>query len=137
MNKFRLQIVTPKSVIYDGEIVSITAPGADGEITVLHNHAPLFSLLKEGVVTVRDGVDENFYSIGGGYLETSGKNVVLLVNRAYGQDELDESDIEQARIKAEKEVKEAPTKADREEALRVLKRSIIDMKILKKAKKKS
>ena len=28
-------------------------------------------------------------AIGGGYLETDGKNVQLLVTRAYGQDEID------------------------------------------------
>ena len=136
-NKLKLQIVTPKRVIFEKEIDSITAPSKSGEITVLPHHTSLFTLLHEGVVIVRGEGDETSFSIGGGYLETDGNHVNVLVSRAYGQDELDEKDIEAARQEAERRLKEAPTDEARHEAMEMLRRSTIDMKVLKRFKKKT
>ena len=40
-----LKIITPKKVVLEHEVRSVTAPGADGEFTVLPRHTKLFSLL--------------------------------------------------------------------------------------------
>lgn len=135
MNKFHLRIITPKRVVLEEEAESITAPAAGGEITVLYQHTPLFSLLKEGVVTVRKDRDESHFSIGGGYLETNGKEVNVLVSRAYHQDEIDEKEIEAARKKAEEDLKTAKTEEERHEAMLTLRRSIVDLKVLKKRRR--
>ena len=131
MHQFNLRIITPKRIVAEVEVVSVTAPGVGGEFTVLFNHMPLFSLLKEGVVTVRTDGDESFFSIGGGDLETTGKEVNLLVSRAYGQDEIDEKEVEKARMEAERLVKEAPSEVERKQALEQFRRSVVDLKVLK------
>lgn len=137
MHKLKLQIITPKKLVLEEEIDSITAPAKDGEITVLPKHTALFSLLKEGIVTVRIGSNESNFSIGGGYLETDGREVKLLVSRAYNQDELDEAAVLKAQQEAEKRAKEAPTEEARHEAMEQLRRSIVDMKLLKKVRRKT
>ena len=47
-----LEIVTPEKKIFEGEVSIATFPGADGSFQVLNDHAPLISLLKEGVVEI-------------------------------------------------------------------------------------
>ena len=47
-----LEIVTPEAVVFSSEIDSVMVPGVDGEFQVLSNHAPLVSVLNEGVVKV-------------------------------------------------------------------------------------
>jgi F-type H+-transporting ATPase subunit epsilon len=136
MTLLQLRIITPKAVVLEEEIESITAPGADGEVTVLARHVPLFLLLKEGVVTIRKDGDENFFSIGGGYLETNGKQVNLLVSRAFGQDQIDQKEVEAARAKAEQDLKDAPTEEARHNAMLSLRRSMIDLKVLGKIKRR-
>lgn len=135
MTILHLRIITPKKVVLEDEIESITAPGSEGELTVLPRHVALFTMLKEGVVTIRTKGDETLFSIGGGYLETNGKEVNVLVSRAYHQDEIDEKEVETARLDAEKLIKEAPTDALRHEAMTSLRRSIIDLKVLRRRKK--
>lgn len=132
MKLFSLRIITPKKVVLEDEVSAITAPGSDGELTVLYNHMPLFALLNEGVVTVRKDRDESFFSIGGGYVETTGKEVNLLVSRAYHQDEIDEREVEKARIEAEKRLKEAPSEEARHSAMLQLRRSLVDLKVIRK-----
>ncbi len=136
MSQLRLRIITPKKTVFEQEINSITAPASDGEVTILPGHMPLFSLLTEGVVTIRTEGDENYFSIGGGYLETNGKAVNLLVSRAYGQDQIDEAEITKAKAHAEQLIKEAPNEAARHEAMMQLRRSLIDLKVLSKVKKR-
>ena len=38
--------------VFDGEVVSVTVPGTAGEMTLLANHAPIISPLKEGTILI-------------------------------------------------------------------------------------
>jgi F-type H+-transporting ATPase subunit epsilon len=136
MKALSLKIITPKKVVLEDEVYSVTAPGMAGELTILPTHIPLFAVLKEGVVTIRKEKDESLFSIGGGYIETDGKTLHLLVSRAFGQDELDEKDIEEARKKAEKLLSETKDETERQHAMQALRRSFIDMKVLKRVRRK-
>ena len=44
-----LKIITPRKVVHKEEVKSVTLPSAEGEITILPKHVPLFSLLQEGI----------------------------------------------------------------------------------------
>jgi len=132
-----LKIITPKKIVFEKEVNSVTVPTADGEITILPHHTNLFSLLKEGVIKIKDNQNEDYFSIGAGYIETDGKEVTILVSRAYGQDEIDEQFINQAMEEAKKVLSQAKTEQDRQAALSMMRRAIIDSKLLKKRKQKS
>lgn len=47
-----LEVVSPESVLFNGEVISVSLPGVDGSFQVLNNHAPIVSILKRGTVTV-------------------------------------------------------------------------------------
>ena len=49
---FRLTILNPKHVLYEGEARSVFVPGDRGEFEILPMHAPIVSLLKPGKVIV-------------------------------------------------------------------------------------
>src|SRR3989344_1273162 len=89
-NTLHLKIITPSKVIVEDYVEAVTAPGADGEMTVLPQHANLFSMLKEGILKIQKKSEEDFLAIGGGFLETDGIELNILVSRAYRQDEIDE-----------------------------------------------
>lgn len=55
MKALSLKIITPKKVVLEDEVNSVTAPGLSGELTILPIHVPLFAVLKEGVVTIKKG----------------------------------------------------------------------------------
>src|SRR3990167_5895030 len=97
-----LKVITPKKLAYEKEVMSLTAPSAVGEITILPKHSSLLSLLEEGVIVIKTAKEVEYLSIGGGYLETDGKNVRILISRAYGQDEINESTTQKALENAKK-----------------------------------
>jgi F-type H+-transporting ATPase subunit epsilon len=47
-----LEIVSPEAVLFKGEVTSITLPGVDGSFQILNHHAPIVSILKEGLVKI-------------------------------------------------------------------------------------
>lgn len=48
----QLEIITPESKLFTGEITSVQMPGADGLFQVLNDHAPIISTLVNGSVKV-------------------------------------------------------------------------------------
>ena len=47
-----LEIVSPESQLFKGEVTSVSLPGVDGSFQILNNHAPIVSILKQGTVKV-------------------------------------------------------------------------------------
>ena len=95
------------------------------------------SLLKEGIITIKKDGNEDYLAIGGGYVETNGKQLHILVSRAYGQNEIDEQLTKRAIESAEKILKDVKEKPERARASSLLRRSLIDMKLLRKRRRAS
>jgi F-type H+-transporting ATPase subunit epsilon len=47
-----LEIITPESKIFSGEVEAVQLPGLDGSFQVLKGHAPIISALQHGKVKV-------------------------------------------------------------------------------------
>ena len=75
-----LEILTPEKKIFEGNVIIVTFPGADGSFQVLDNHAPLISLLKEGVVEYKSKESSQSVTITGGVVEVLKNKVVLLAD---------------------------------------------------------
>ncbi|MDH7476599.1 MAG: ATP synthase F1 subunit epsilon [Microgenomates group bacterium] len=135
MVKLKLKIITPRKIIKEEEVDSISVPTSDGEITILPKHINLFTLLKEGIVKIKTGDKEDYLAIGGGYLQTDGYLVNLLVSRAYGQSEIDEKLTQKAIEEAKTLIKQSKDEKEKAEAISLLRRSMIDFKLLKRRKK--
>lgn len=131
----KVKIVTPKKVVKELEADSITAPTTQGEITVLPKHENLFTLLEEGIITIRTQKEEDYVAIGGGYLETDGDNLQILVSRAYGQDEIDEDLTQKALQNAKEILQDNKDRQQVVEASAIMRRSLLDLKLLKKRKR--
>jgi len=73
-----LEILTPEKKFFEGEVTIVTFPGADGSFQVMDHHAPLISLLKEGVVEFKGKEGTKNLGITGGVVEVLKNKVILL-----------------------------------------------------------
>jgi len=73
----KVSVISPESVLFDGEVSSVVAPAFDGEIGILEGHAPLMTLLGKGALRLSGGSSKNF-QIEGGFLQVI-NNVVRIV----------------------------------------------------------
>ena len=75
----KLEIITPISTLFTGEVSLVQLPGIDGLFEILKSHAPLVSALKEGRVKVMDDQNqEQYFDIRGGVVEVSNDKVLVL-----------------------------------------------------------
>ncbi len=79
----KIEIITPDSRIYSGEIRSVRVPGRKGSFQVLQNHAPVISTLEAGpVIIVDEEGGEVRYEISGGVVEVKQNKIILLADSA-------------------------------------------------------
>jgi F-type H+-transporting ATPase subunit epsilon len=83
MDKLKLEILTPNGVIYNGEALSVTLPGEEGEFGVLAGHSCLTTLLEAGVVDI-EKEDKSVESIliNWGVVQVDEEKVIVLVEGA-------------------------------------------------------
>ena len=75
----KLEIITPSSTLFSGDVTLVQLPGIDGLFEILKSHAPLVSALKEGRVKVVDDQNQTqFFDIRGGVVEVSHDKILLL-----------------------------------------------------------
>ena len=88
MPKFNLSILTPDGIVYENDVESLIAPGANGFFGVLANHAPMIAATLPGVFKIKED-REIFFAVGGGMVEVSDGNVNFLADSAERADNAD------------------------------------------------
>ncbi len=106
MKLINLDIATPEKKIFSGKVKEITAPGIKGEFGVLPEHAPFTTILAPGVLEIiyEDGKKE-LLAVSGGYIEVNREKVILLVETAQKEEEIDIEAIKRRKEEKEKLLK--------------------------------
>lgn len=104
----RCEIVSQDRMVFEGDADIIIAPGIEGEMGILPNHAPLLSNLKYGILRVRSQGREEAFTIAGGILEVTPHLVTVLADAAENVAEIDVARAEAAKRRAEEMLKQGP-----------------------------
>jgi len=97
----RCEIVSQDRQVFSGDADMVIVPGAQGEMGILPNHAPLLSTLKFGVLRLRYQGQEQIFTIAGGVLEVQPDLVTIMADAAENVLEIDVSRAEAAKRRAE------------------------------------
>ena len=127
---FRLEIVTPERNVLTLDAVSVVAPGVEGYIGILADHAPLISELALGKVTVKDeSGNETLLAISGGFMEVRSNEVRILADSAELSDEIDITRAQEAVKRAEARLRETAAHVDHARAEAALERAINRLRV--------
>jgi F-type H+-transporting ATPase subunit epsilon len=121
----RCNIISQDRIVYQGDALRVDLPGADGEMGILPNHAPLLTLLQFGVINVQTMNGNLHFTVAGGVVEVQPDEINVLADSAENVDEIDISRAQAAQARAEESMKTTPQMdAERYESLKAaLKRS--------------
>jgi F-type H+-transporting ATPase subunit epsilon len=75
----KLEVLTPKKIEFQGEVLEIILPTMAGEISVLPQHAPLVSVLKSGRIKIKTKKEEIIIQIDGGILQVAENSATVLL----------------------------------------------------------
>lgn len=129
------KIVTPEKVVYENEIFQVSIPTTSGEITILPHHIPLVSVLAAGELKIKDKNGEHHIAVSGGFLEVKGNNeIVILADHAERAEEIDVAKAEEARKRAEEQMKDIKNVQDVDFAKlqAIIDREVNKMRVAKK-----
>lgn len=114
MAAFHFELVSPEKLLFSGDVESVVAPGAEGQFTVLKDHAPVMTTLKAGVVTVAggDGKLEKLF-VRGGFADVNASGFTILAELALPLSEIDAAKLDGDIKNAKEDLSDARTDAAR------------------------
>jgi F-type H+-transporting ATPase subunit epsilon len=137
MANLRFELVTPQRIVYaDDEVDMVIAPGADGELGILPNHAPLLAALGIGELRVRKGAEEQSFAVHGGYLEVLASKAIVMASLAEPAGEIDMARAEEARERAERRYRDKPEGLDMARLQAALRRSRVRLKVARRKRRR-
>ena len=79
----QLDILTPESKVYSGDVYGIQLPGLEGSFEILEKHAPMIATLKAGKMKIlKDKNTNELYEISGGFVEVINNKASVLIEGA-------------------------------------------------------
>ena len=102
----RCEIVSQDRIVFQGDVDMVIVPGAAGEMGILPNHSPVLTLLKFGIVRVKQASSEQYFTVSGGVAEVQPDQVTILADAAENVEEINLQRAEEARRRAEQALKE-------------------------------
>jgi F-type H+-transporting ATPase subunit epsilon len=137
MAKLRFELVSPERIVYsDDDVDMVIAPGADGEMGILPNHAPLLTALGIGELRIRKGAEEECFAVHGGFMEVLANKVIVMADTAEHVDEIDMTRAEAARDRAERRYQERPEGLDLARLEGALRRSRVRLKVARRRRRR-
>jgi F-type H+-transporting ATPase subunit epsilon len=78
-----VRVVSPESVVFEGQSAGVVAPSWDGQVGILAGHAPLVTLLGAGTLDIDlPGGGSQRFHVAGGVMKVEGDRVTVLTEYA-------------------------------------------------------
>ena len=131
MNKIRLQVISPRKVIYDGECTMLEYNTTEGYVGVLPGHVAMTQILSPGRLTIyEEGKEKPVYAAAMSGIATIMPDTVTLLTEVI---ELkDEIDVDRAKLAKERALKRIEEKGEGYDAHRAemaLKRAEVRLEV--------
>ena len=82
MATFQFELVGPDQLLFSEAVESVVVPGTEGEFTMLPNHAPLVTALRNGgVILVNGPSGSKEFAVFGGIAEATNTSLTVLAER--------------------------------------------------------
>jgi len=77
----KVSVISPESILFEGEADSVVAPAYDGEVGILTGHAPMMAVLGTGELRLGSPGSRKF-KVDGGFLQVLNNEVRIVTERA-------------------------------------------------------
>ncbi len=106
MTLFRLKILTPERVLFDGEVQSVIVRTTVGDKGILAHHEPYVAALGIGQAKVKNGDGaERIGAVSSGIIEVTEEKTTILAQSFEWADEIDVERAQKARELAEENIR--------------------------------
>ncbi len=131
MEDYKLRIITPDRVFYEGTADMIEFNTTEGEIGVLPGHIPMTVIIKPGVLTITEKDEVKEAALHSGFVEILPDRMTILAEVVEWPGEIDLERAEAAKRRAEDRIKSHTPETDMARAETALMRAIARIQVLK------
>ena len=128
---FKLHVITPERRFYDGEASMVELTTTEGDIGVYRNHIPLTAIVAPGVLKIHEEGEVKEAALMSGFIEIVRERVTSMAEVAEWAEEFDGNRAEEARIRAERRLKEESGEIDTMRAELALRRALVRLSLRK------
>lgn len=128
---FKLHVITPERRFYDGEASMVELTTTEGDIGVYRNHIPLTAIVAPGVLKIHEEGEVKEAALISGFIEILPERITIMAEVAEWPDEIDANRAEEARIRAERRLKEENGEIDTMRAELALRRALVRLSLRK------
>lgn len=132
---FKLKIISPDRVFFDGEAEMIEVRTTEGDIGVLKGHIPLTTIIAPGILKIIEGNNVKEAALHNGFIEIQKDKVTILAETCEWPDEIDINRANEAKIRAERRLKGSDGQINEIRAEMALKRSLTRIELVNKYSK--
>lgn len=130
----KLQLITLSGTKLDQEVYEVIIPTVEGEISVFPDHEPLVTLVKSGVIQVRQQKGDpddhmELYAISGGVIRIDGQVIKILVDEADHGADIVEVESKDAYERAKQLRADAKNQVELEKATAMVDRHAVRLKV--------
>ncbi len=116
MKTFRLQIITPDRILFDGDAVQLTARTTEGDVGILAGHTRYAAILKTGALQIKlENGESRTAAVASGALKVSDEKTTVITTAAEWAEEIDAEWAERSRQDALAKLDRYKNEPDRQE----------------------
>ena len=114
------EFVSPERVLFSGDVDQVDLPGAEGDMGILADHAPLVTVLRPGIVTIYRGGAREPVVVTGGFAEVGPAGLTILADRAVARADFDLASLSTEIKNTEEDIADATDEDQRDKLARHL-----------------
>lgn len=134
-DKIHLTVIAPDRTLVDDMVESVYLPGTEGEMGVLPEHMNLLTAMNMGEVLYTMDGNDTYIVIDGGFVQVKDNEVIMLVENASFDREIDLDEASKRRKQVEANLKDTKTGSQEFLAMEMqLHRAMLDISSAKRAK---
>ncbi len=127
---FRLKIITPERVFYEGDVHMVEFNTTEGEIGVYKGHVPMTVIINPGILTISEEEKTRNAALHAGFVEILQDRVTILAEIIEWPGEIDKQRAEAAKARAEERLRSKTPETDLLRAETALQRAIARINVL-------
>ena len=135
MSPTNLQVISAETILYEDDVDIVVCPGVEGELGVLPQHAPIFTLLQPGEIRIKKGEQQESIFVTGGFLQITQEKVVVLADAGEQAQDIDEDRATRAKGRAEERLNQKDPDTDVPRAENALRRSVTRLRVAERNKR--
>jgi F-type H+-transporting ATPase subunit epsilon len=135
-NTFELDIVASDHPFYNGPCEMLVFRSQDGEHGILPEHETMVCALEPCEIRYQVDGEWNYAAVGSGFVEVTGKRVILLSDTAEHPEEIDAKRAQEAKARAEERLKQRQSMQEYARSRAALNRALSRLKVTERRGKR-